>query len=129
VADFSWLWIPWVSFAYWFLVFFSCYYYFFFFYYCTVTTTWTTTTITSNNISEGEGTTETNYKLLSFEFQSFERKERATPKLVLLPTLGLGSTLTHTHTHTHTRFDYSTRSAPGDATPHTIVFLVHGFWS
>jgi hypothetical protein len=45
------------------------------------------------------------------------------PKLVLLLALGLGST----HTHTHTRFDCSTRSAPSDATPHTLVFLIHEF--
>jgi hypothetical protein len=32
------------------------------------------------------------------------------------------------HVHTHTRFECSTRSAPGDATPHTFAFLVHGFW-
>jgi hypothetical protein len=95
--DFSWLWVFWVSFACWFLVFLNYYFFFFFFYSCTTTTTGTTTTITSSNISEGEGTPETSYKLWSFEFRSFEgRKEQAAPKLVLLPTLGLGSTHTHT---------------------------------
>jgi len=33
----------------------------------------------------------------------------------------------HAHTHTHTQGDYSIRSAPGDATLHTLAFLVHGF--
>ncbi len=75
----------------------------------------------------------TSYEVLSFEaleggrskkFQSFGgRKERKVPKLVLLPPLGLGGK----YTHTHTRFDCSTRSALGDATPHTLAFLVHGF--
>ncbi len=116
----------WVSFVYWFLVFLNCCYFFFFFFYsCIATTTGTTTTITSNNVCEGEGTTETSYKLWSFEFQSFGgRKEQATPKFVLLLALCLGNT----YTHTYTRFDCSTKSAPSDATPHTLVFLVHGFW-
>jgi hypothetical protein len=96
-TDFSWFWVFWVSFACWFFVFLSCCYFFFFFYSCTATTTWITTTITSNNVSEGKGTSETSYKLWSFEFWSLGgRKEQATPKLVLLPTLGLGSMHTHT---------------------------------
>ncbi len=41
-----------------FLVFLNCCYFFFFFYSCTVVATGTTITITSNNISEGEGTSE-----------------------------------------------------------------------
>jgi hypothetical protein len=95
--DFSWLWVSWVSFACLFLMLLSCCYFFFFFYSC-ITTTTTTTTIISNNINEGEGTPETSYKLWSYEFWIFgRRKERAAPKLVLLPTLGLGSTYTHTH--------------------------------
>jgi hypothetical protein len=95
-ADFSWLWVFWVSFACWFLVFLNCCYFLFFFYSCIATKT-TTTTITNNNVSEGERTLETNYKLWSSEFWSFGgRKERTTPKLVLLPTLGLGSMYTHT---------------------------------
>jgi hypothetical protein len=99
-VDFSWLWISWVSFACWFLVFLSCYYFFFFFYSCATTTTGTTTTITSNNVNKGERTLEISYKLWSSEFWSFGgRKEWATPKLVLLPTLGFRSTHTHTHIH------------------------------
>jgi hypothetical protein len=95
-TDFSWLWVSWVFFACWFVVFLSCYF-FFFFYFCTVATTGTTT-ITSNNINEGEGTPKTSYKLWSSKFRSFKgRKERIVPKLVLLPTLGLGSMHTHTH--------------------------------
>jgi hypothetical protein len=122
VTFFSWLWVSWVSFACWFLVFLSCCYFFFFFYFCIIATIGTTTTITSSSVSEGEGTLETNYKLWMSEFQSCRRrKERVAPKLVLLPTRE------HTHTHTHTRFDCSTRYEPGDATPHTFVFLVHRF--
>jgi hypothetical protein len=49
-------------------------------------------------------------------------KEQVAPKLVLLRALGLGSM------YTHTRFDCTTRSPLGDATPHTLAFLVHGFW-
>jgi hypothetical protein len=124
---FFWLWVSWVSFACWFLVLLNCCYFFFFFYSCTIVTIGTTTTITSNNVSEGKGTSETNYKLWSFEFQSFQwRKERAAPKLVLQTILGLGST--YTHTHTHTSFDCNTRFALGDTTPHTFTFLVHAFW-
>jgi hypothetical protein len=104
-----------------FLVFLNWCYFFLFFYFYTTTITITITTITSSTISEGEGTLETSYKLWSFEFRSFEgKKERIAPKLVLLPTLGLGST--------YTRFHYSIRSVPSDATPHTLTFLVHGFW-
>jgi len=74
----------------------NCCYFFFFFYSCIASKT-TTTTITINNVSEGERKPETNYKLWSSEFRSFgRRKERTTPKLVLLPTLGLGSMYTHT---------------------------------
>jgi hypothetical protein len=44
-------------------------------------------------------TLETNYKLWSSEFESFRgKKERAIPKFVLLPTLGLGSMHAHAHT-------------------------------
>jgi hypothetical protein len=129
VTNFSWLWISSIFFACWFLVFLSCCYFFLFFYSCTTTTIGITITITNNSANEKEGTLETNYKLWSSEFQNFEkRKERTTPKLVLLPILSLGNTHTHTHTHTHTRFDCSTRSAPDDTTPHTLAFLVHGFW-
>jgi hypothetical protein len=125
VANFSWLWVSWVSFACWFLVFLSYCYFFFIFPSSTIATTRTTIAITSNNVSEGQGTLEINYKLWSFEFQSFRgRKEQVAPKLVLLPTLGLGST----YTHTHTRFDCSTRYTLDDVTPHTLAFLVHGFW-
>jgi len=114
-TNFSWLWVSWVSFAYWFFVFFN-YDYFFFSYSCTVATT-RTTTITSSNVSEGKGTLKTSYKLWSSEIRNFRRrKEWTTPKLVLLPTLGLGNT--YTHTHTHTRFDCNTRFVPSDATPH-----------
>jgi len=95
---------------------------FFFLFYFYITTT-TTTTITSSNVSEVEGTSETSYKLWSFEFQSFGgRKEWTIVKLVLLPTLVLGSTYTHTHTHIHTRFDCSTRFTPSDVTPTYICF-------
>jgi hypothetical protein len=119
VTNFSWLWISWVSFACRFLVFLSCCN--FFSYSCSVATT-RTTTITSKSVSKGKGTPETSYKLWSYEFQNFGKKnERTTPKLILLPTLGLGST------QTHTRFDYSTRSTPSDATPHTLASLVHAF--
>ncbi len=100
MTKFSWLWIFLVSFACWFLVFSSCYYFFFFFYSCIATTIGTTTTITSNNVCEGEGTLETNYKLWSFEFRSFGRKkEQATPKFVLL----LTSFRSWEHVHTHTQ--------------------------
>jgi hypothetical protein len=120
------LWVSWVSFACGFFVFLSCLN--FFFYFCTTITTGTTITITNSSVSKGEGTSDTSYKLWSSEFQSFGgRKERTYPKLVLLPTLSLGST--HTHTHTHKRFDCSPRSTTGNATPHTFAFLVHGFSS
>jgi hypothetical protein len=125
-VDFSWLWISCVSFTCWFLMFLSCCYFFFFFYSCIAATTETTTTITSNIVSKGERTLETNYKLWSSEFQSFGgKKERTAPKLVLLLVLSLR----RTHTHTHTRFDCNSRSAPHDATLNTLHFLVHGFWS
>jgi hypothetical protein len=103
----------------------NCCYFFFFFHSCIATIIRTITTITSNNISEGEGTPETSYKLWSSKLRNFRRRKKwVVPKLVLLLALGLGST----HTHTHTRFDYNTRSAPGVATPHTFAFIVHGFW-
>jgi hypothetical protein len=90
-TDFFWLWIYWVSFACWFLVFLSCCY-FFFFYSCTATTTKITTTITSNSVSKGFWTLEINYKLWSSKVRSFGRKkERAAPKFILPPTLGLRS--------------------------------------
>ncbi len=90
---FSWLW---VSFACWFFVFLSYCYFFFLFYFCTTVTTRTTTAIISSNANVGEGTPEIN-KPWSSKFRSFEgRKERATPKLILLPVLGLGSTHIHT---------------------------------
>jgi hypothetical protein len=74
----------------------SCYYFFFYSY--TIATTGTTTTITYDNVSEGEGTPKTSYKLWSSEFLSFGRKkEQTTPKLVLLPNLGLGNMHTPTH--------------------------------
>jgi len=97
-AYFSWFLVFWVSFACWFLMFLNCCYFFFFFFFysCTVTTTGTTTTITSNSVNEGKRTSETSYKLWSSEFWSIGgRKEQATPKLVLLPALGLGSMHTH----------------------------------
>jgi len=127
VANFSWLWVSWVSFAWCFFLFLSsCY---FFFYSFTPATTWITTTITSNNISDGERIPKTSYKLWNFEFRNFGgKKERATPKLVLLLALGFGSMYTHTCTHTRRRFVCNTRYAPSDATPHTFVFLVYGFW-
>jgi hypothetical protein len=82
---FSRLWVSWVSFAYWFLMFLSYCYFFLFFYSCIATTTGTTTTITGNNVSKGEWTPKTSYKLWSSEFQNFgRRKERTTPKLVFL---------------------------------------------
>jgi len=85
VANFSWLWVSWVSFAYWFLVFLSYCYFFFFFYSCIVSTTGTTTTITNSDVSKREGTLKTNYKLWSSKFRNFRgRKERTTPKHVLL---------------------------------------------
>jgi hypothetical protein len=97
-TNFSWLWVSWVSFACWFLVFLICCYFFFFFFSYTAATIETTTTIISSSVNKGEGTSETNYKLWSSEFQIFEgRKEQSAPKLVLLPALGLGNTHTHTH--------------------------------
>jgi hypothetical protein len=97
-ANFSWLWVFWVSFTCWFLMFLSCCYFFFFFYFCIRATTWTITTITSSNVSEGEGTPKTSYKLWSSKFRNFRRrKEQVVPKLVLLLVLGLGSMCTHTH--------------------------------
>jgi hypothetical protein len=68
---------------------------FFFFYSCFAAAT-RTTTITSSSASKGEGASKTSYKLWSYEFWSFRRKkEQVAPKLVLLLTLGLGSTHTH----------------------------------
>ncbi len=63
----------------------------------------------------------------NLNFRVGGKKEQATPKLVLLPSLNLGNMRAHAHTHTHTRFDCSTKSALSDATPHTFAFLIHGF--
>jgi hypothetical protein len=113
-------------------MFFSYYYFFFFFYSCTVATTITTITIISNNVNEGEKTPKKTHFLLLVQVQfvkfwvlELQKEEGASSSKACF--IANFRSWEHVHTHTHTRFDYSTRFASCDATPHTFVFFVHGF--
>jgi hypothetical protein len=107
--------------------------FFFLFMLLIVATTRTITTIISSSASEGKGTLKTSYKLWSFEFWNFRGlKEWATPKLVLLPTLGLGSTHTHTHTQGLIAIQdlHQVMQPTYTCFPHTWVLrLTSGFWA